>query len=236
MDTEGEVAEGIIDGGIIASEEGDQGAIASDVDLDSNSDFLPLQPIPASTPSLSGESLILANLALEERGYEEEELDEELLRQLSQSTLFVEQDAPQTETMTLFKVLIVDDEPINQKVLVDYLGSGFYDVRSVGSGQAALTMVLEEGWLPNVVLMDVMMPQMNGYEATQQLRSVYSPADLPVIMLTAKTQINDIVQGLEVGANDYLTKPIAKRELLAPPQNPSGAVPYHHGLWTVCAP
>ena len=145
----------------------------------------------------------------------EEELDEELLRQLSQSNLFVGQDVPPSEAVSLFKVLIVDDEPINQKVLVDYLGSGFYDVRAVGSGQAALTAVLEEGWLPNVVLMDVMMPQMNGYEATQQLRSVYSPADLPVIMLTAKTQINDIVQGLEVGANDYLTKPIAKRELLA---------------------
>ncbi|MEM9246994.1 MAG: response regulator, partial [Cyanobacteria bacterium P01_F01_bin.153] len=115
----------------------------------------------------------------------------------------------------IFKVLIVDDEPINQKVLADYLGNGFYEVRTVGSGQAALRTILEEKWLPNVVLMDIMMPLMSGYVATQQLRKTYSPGDLPVFMLTAKNQINDIVHGLEMGANDYLTKPISKRELLA---------------------
>lgn len=140
------------------------------------------------------------------------DLDEGLL---AQSNLFVREGVPIHDIPPLFRILIVDDEPINQKVLLDYLGNGFYEVRAVSSGQAALQMVLEERWLPNIILMDVMMPLMSGYETTLKLREVFSSGDLPVIMLTAKNQVSDRVQGLEVGANDYLTKPISKMELMA---------------------
>ncbi|MEM6503619.1 MAG: ammonium transporter [Cyanobacteria bacterium P01_C01_bin.89] len=160
--------------------------------------------------ALTSEAAVL-NQVEETSQFSLENIDDELI---SQTNLFSEEVSVEGAD-SIFRVLIVDDEPINQKVLADYLGNGFYEVRTVGSGQAALRTILEEQWLPNVVLMDIMMPFMSGYEATQQLRKTYSPGDLPVIMLTAKNQVNDIVQGLEVGANDYLTKPISKRELLA---------------------
>ncbi|MGD1852412.1 MAG: ammonium transporter, partial [Cyanophyceae cyanobacterium] len=167
----------------------------------------PLPSFPQENPMA-----IAPNIDNETTQFPLENIDDALINQIN---LFSDEADSIEKSDSLFKVLIVDDEPINQKVLADYLGNGFYDVRTVSSGQAALRTVFEERWLPNMVLMDIMMPIMSGYEATQQLRKVYSPGDLPVIMLTAKNQINDIVHGLDVGANEYLTKPISKRELLA---------------------
>jgi PAS domain S-box-containing protein len=82
------------------------------------------------------------------------------------------------------------------------------------NGEDALQLIAQ-GLRPSIILLDVMMPKMTGYEVTQRLRERYPATDLPIVLLTAKTQVADLVTGLAAGANDYLTKPIAREELLA---------------------
>ncbi|MGB5960662.1 MAG: ATP-binding protein, partial [Coleofasciculaceae cyanobacterium] len=113
-----------------------------------------------------------------------------------------------------FKILLVDDEPINLQVLVNHLSMQNYALTQATSGQEALE-IIKSGFKPDLILLDVMMPRMTGYEVTQQLRDRFPANDLPILLLTAKTQVSALVQGLNVGANDYLAKPIAKDELLA---------------------
>jgi two-component system sensor histidine kinase ChiS len=113
-----------------------------------------------------------------------------------------------------FSILIVDDEPINIQVLANHLALHDYDITQATSGLEALQLI-ENGFKPDLVLLDIMMPQMTGYEVCRKLRAQFPANELPVLMLTAKNQVNDVVEGLHVGANDYLTKPISKSELLA---------------------
>jgi two-component system sensor histidine kinase ChiS len=113
-----------------------------------------------------------------------------------------------------FQILIVDDEPVNLQVLVNQLSVQNYKVVRASSGTEALDLIAQ-GFKPDLVLLDVMMPGMTGYEVCQQLRQKFPATELPVVMLTAKNQVSDLVIGLESGANDYLTKPIFKNELLA---------------------
>ncbi|MGQ4647775.1 response regulator [Lyngbya aestuarii] len=113
-----------------------------------------------------------------------------------------------------FKILIVDDEPVNLQVLVNHLLLEDYAITQANNGIEALA-VIEQGFKPDLILLDVMMPRMTGYEVCQKLREEFAANELPVVMLTAKNQVNDLVAGLSVGANDYLTKPISKNELLA---------------------
>ena len=112
------------------------------------------------------------------------------------------------------KILIVDDEPVNLQVLHNYLSLQNYSILHAGSGQEALKFI-EEGFRPDVILLDVMMPHMTGYEVTHTLRKKWQAIEMPILLLTAKNQVQDLVQGLEAGANDYMTKPISKEELLA---------------------
>lgn len=113
------------------------------------------------------------------------------------------------------KVLVVDDEPVNLQVLINQLSLAGYCVMTAHNGEEALTLFETSQELPEIVLMDIMMPKMSGYEVTKALRKKYSLSDLPIIMLTAKNQISDLVTGLECGANDYLSKPFNKIELLS---------------------
>ena len=112
------------------------------------------------------------------------------------------------------KILVVDDEPINLQVLVNHLCLQNYAITQATNGAEALE-IIENGFKPDLVLLDVMMPKMTGYEVTRKLRETWPASELPILLLTAKNQVSDIVTGLESGANDYLTKPIAKDELLA---------------------
>jgi signal transduction histidine kinase/DNA-binding response OmpR family regulator/serine phosphatase RsbU (regulator of sigma subunit) len=112
-----------------------------------------------------------------------------------------------------FKILAVDDEPVNLQVLVNHLSLQHYTIFQASSGIEALTLI-EQGLKPDIILLDVMMPQMTGYEVTQKLREKWQADELPILLLTAKNQVADLVTGLETGANDYLTKPISKDELL----------------------
>jgi two-component system, sensor histidine kinase ChiS len=112
------------------------------------------------------------------------------------------------------KILIVDDEPVNLQVLVNNLSLANYAIAQANSGLEALELV-EQGFRPDLVLLDVMMPHMTGYEVSQKLRERFLPSELPIVMLTAKNQASDLVAGFEAGASDYLTKPFSKDELLA---------------------
>jgi len=112
-----------------------------------------------------------------------------------------------------FHILIVDDEPVNQQVLANHLTLGKYRFSQAYNGEEALRAIDKTKF--DLILLDVMMPRMSGYEVCQRLRKKYLPAELPVIMVTAKDQVQDLIEGLSSGANDYLAKPFSKDELLA---------------------
>ncbi|MDR3569125.1 MAG: ATP-binding protein [Syntrophobacteraceae bacterium] len=112
------------------------------------------------------------------------------------------------------RVLAVDDDPINLQVICNHLNLQGMAVTTASDGPQAL--VLLEGGRPfDIVLLDVMMPGMTGFEVCRRLRSLYSLTELPVIMLTARNRTSDLIEGLDNGANDYLGKPFSKGELLA---------------------
>jgi DNA-binding response OmpR family regulator len=108
-------------------------------------------------------------------------------------------------------VLVVDDEPMVREVLSRYLEKEGYAVESAGDGRAALeTFDLSR---PDLILLDLMLPNVDGLEVFRRVRA--RDADQPVIMLTAKGEETDRVIGLELGADDYVTKPFSPREVVA---------------------
>jgi signal transduction histidine kinase len=119
-----------------------------------------------------------------------------------------------TEEGRGFHVLVVDDDPINLQVLNNFLSLHCYTVTQASNGAEALAAI-EGGLQPDIILLDVMMPKITGYEVTQRLREQFDATELPIVLLTAKTQLPDLTIGFDLGANDYLTKPIAKEELLS---------------------
>ncbi len=108
------------------------------------------------------------------------------------------------------KVLVVDDEPNIVDILAESLSREGYAVLKAYDGQTALQMALEEN--PDLILLDCMLPRMDGFEVCKRIRHKSS---VPIIMLTAKSEEIDKVLGLELGADDYITKPFSLRELLA---------------------
>ena len=112
------------------------------------------------------------------------------------------------------KILVIDDEAVNIQVLKNYLVTRNYCVYTAYSGPEALKLIESEENF-DLILLDVMMPKMSGYDVCRRLRERHSLFDLPILMLTAKNQVHDIVMGFQSGANDYLQKPFDKMELLA---------------------
>lgn len=115
---------------------------------------------------------------------------------------------------TLLHILIVDDEPVNRRVLENHLTVAGYKVTEAHSGKEALDLI-DTRTMFDLVLLDIMMPGMSGYEVCQTLRKKYMASELPIVLLTAKNRVSDLVIGFNVGANDYLTKPFSKNELLS---------------------
>jgi DNA-binding response OmpR family regulator len=113
--------------------------------------------------------------------------------------------------MNARKILIVEDDPALLRGLKDNFETQGYQVRTANDGQKALDALAKE--VPDLLLLDLMLPKVNGYEVCKAVRA--RQLDLPIIMLTAKGQEEDIVRGLELGADDYVTKPFGIRELLA---------------------
>ena len=111
------------------------------------------------------------------------------------------------------RVLVVDDIAKNVKLLEAKLTSEYFDVLSASSGSAALEIADAE--LPDVILLDVMMPCMDGFEVCRRLKANPLTADLPVVMVTALSDAANRLRGLEAGADDFLTKPVNDIALFA---------------------
>lgn len=109
------------------------------------------------------------------------------------------------------KILIVDDDLDSLKLIGLMLQRHGYEVIAANAGNQAITKALHE--LPDLIILDVMMPDMNGYEVCRRLKTNDSTENIPIIMFTAKTLIDDKVAGFEAGADDYLTKPTHPQEL-----------------------
>ena len=112
------------------------------------------------------------------------------------------------------QILVVEDEPTIRTVLeMALLGAGYAHVTSVGRGDAAIEAVRRQK--PDLVLLDVMLPGLDGFSVCRRIRELPELAATRIIMLTARTQSEDIVRGLESGADDYVTKPFDRKVLVA---------------------
>ncbi|WP_342539619.1 ATP-binding protein [Sporosarcina sp. FSL K6-1540] len=109
------------------------------------------------------------------------------------------------------RILAIDDDPVNLKVLTNILNKDQYEVEIVTSGKEALKQLEWKKW--DLVISDVMMPTMSGYELTRFIREKFSISELPILLLTARSNPEDIYAGFLAGANDYITKPVDAVEL-----------------------
>src|SRR5699024_6963819 len=107
-------------------------------------------------------------------------------------------------------ILVVDDDPVNLQVLEAILPSDQYELTMVTSGKEALALLDKKQW--DLVISDIMMPQMSGYELTRMIRRRFQFTELPILLLTARSQPQDIQSGFLAGANDYVTKPVEAME------------------------
>jgi len=111
------------------------------------------------------------------------------------------------------KVLMVDDEPLNIRVLKAKLKQDGHSIISADNGLAGIKLAYTEQ--PDIILLDVMMPDMDGYEVTEKLRADPVTRNIPIILITALEGADDKLRGIEAGADDFLSKPVNTGELLA---------------------
>lgn len=110
------------------------------------------------------------------------------------------------------KILIADDHPEGAELIEAYLDGTGWEVRTVSDGDATMKAVVE--WRPDVLLLDIMMPKLSGFEVCKRLRADPATRDLPILMITALDQPSDVDRAVEAGTNDFLTKPINKTDLV----------------------
>jgi diguanylate cyclase (GGDEF)-like protein len=111
------------------------------------------------------------------------------------------------------RILVVDDDRNLRKIIQTNLELAGYDVTTAANGDEALKLL--DGMQPDLVVLDVMMPMMDGYEVARRIRRHPSNTHVPIIMLTAKSEVEDKLAGFDAGADDYITKPFGPQELLA---------------------
>ena len=111
------------------------------------------------------------------------------------------------------KILVVDDVPANVKLLETKLAAEYFDVLTASDGPSALEVAVEQ--LPDIILLDIMMPGMDGFEVCQKLKASAKTRHIPVVMVTALSEVSDRVRGLEAGADDFLSKPVNDIALFA---------------------
>ncbi len=109
------------------------------------------------------------------------------------------------------RLLIADDNQQNRELLEAYLGDDGYEIAMACDGQETLDMVQSFG--PDLVLLDIMMPRLSGYEVCQQLKDADATQDIPILMVTALNEMGDIERAVEAGCDDFLTKPVNRLEL-----------------------
>src|SRR5579883_2393712 len=110
------------------------------------------------------------------------------------------------------RVLIADDNPQGVELLEAYLSGTDYEIRTAADGEETLRRVAD--WHPDLILLDIMMPKISGFEVCKRVRSNPATRDTAVLMITALDQPSDVERAVEAGTDDYLTKPINKTELL----------------------
>lgn len=118
-----------------------------------------------------------------------------------------------SDDLTGMKILLVDDVPLNIEILLQTLKSKNYQIFIANNGVKALELVPKTQ--PDLILLDIMMPEMDGIEACTRLKADASTRDIPIIFITAKTEAEDVVAGFKVGGVDYITKPFFLEEVLA---------------------
>jgi len=114
---------------------------------------------------------------------------------------------------TVAQILIVDDSPTELHVLKGMLEKNGHQVITAGNGEQGVQTAKDNH--PDLILMDVVMPGLNGFQATRQLSRDASTRDIPIIIVSTKSQETDRVWGMRQGARDYLTKPVAETDLMA---------------------
>src|SRR3989449_9224051 len=131
------------------------------------------------------------------------------------------------------RILVVDDTPANVHILQARLSANGYDIVTATDGEAALAAVRESE--PDLILLDVMMPKMDGFEVCRRLRADPSLPFIPIIMVTAKADPKDVVAGLEAGGDEYLTKPVDQVALVARGESMLRIKNLHHTLEALAA-
>ena len=114
--------------------------------------------------------------------------------------------------MSIKKILVIDDSPTERHVIVEILNRGNYQIITAETGEEGIEKARSEQ--PDLIIMDVVMPGLNGYQATRTLTRDESTKHIPIIVCTSKGQETDKIWGLRQGAFDYLTKPVNGEELL----------------------
>jgi CheY-like chemotaxis protein len=110
------------------------------------------------------------------------------------------------------RILIADDNPQGVELLEAYLADGDYEIRTAADGEETLRQV--QHWRPDLVLLDIMMPKISGFEVCKRLRSDPATRDIAILMITALDQPSDIERAVEARTDDFVSKPINKSELL----------------------
>ena len=117
------------------------------------------------------------------------------------------------ENKNIKRVLVVDDEPDIRELVQHHLEIEGFEVLSAPDGEKGLFLIQNE--LPDLIILDLMLPGIDGLEVCRKLNNIESTSDIPIIMLTAKGEEIDIIKGLAYGADDYVTKPFSPRVLMA---------------------
>jgi PleD family two-component response regulator len=110
------------------------------------------------------------------------------------------------------RILIADDNPQGAELLEAYLSDSGHEIQTAADGEETLRKVQQ--WRPDLILLDIMMPKISGFEVCKRLRADAGTRDIAVLMITALDQPSDVERAVEVGTDDFLTKPINKSELL----------------------
>jgi two-component system alkaline phosphatase synthesis response regulator PhoP len=124
----------------------------------------------------------------------------------------MEPHAPSNQSNPAPRVLIADDDPLGAELLEAYLSDSDYELRTASDGEQALQLV--SSWRPDLILLDVMMPRISGFEVCKRLRGDAATRDIAVLMITALDQPSDVDRAVDAGTDDFLSKPINKTDLL----------------------
>jgi DNA-binding response OmpR family regulator len=110
------------------------------------------------------------------------------------------------------RVLVAEDNPQGAELMEAFISGNNFEIRTAIDGESTLRIVRE--WKPDLILLDVMMPKLSGFEVCKRIKSDPATRDIAIIMVTALDQTSDIERAVEVGTNDFLTKPINKNDLV----------------------